>query len=273
MGLKVLLIDDDPDILTSTSSLLRKKNYEVFEAESGEDALEILKDRRPDFVVTDVLLPQMNGYELVKQIRENPRMSDIPVLVITGRGQMKETFDLLDVDGFISKPFLPETLFHKIEEIRSIREAAQSELGQCRRKILVLGREDASDVLKEMDTALRRLGHQVMCEISTGDAVAKAVEFRPDIFVVDVQLDGKHSAEFVNIIRHLPQYEEVPIAGFCYYRLTSLGEDEARKQVMKIQEDADKFLAAGGTSYMGRYSPEILLAALKDIVFQDGNYV
>jgi len=112
----VLVIDDDEDILASISSMLGKRGARVITAMSAEEALDILKEQSPDVILTDVLLPQMNGYDFLKMIRSYPPTANIPVVVMTGRSQMKDVFEIAGVAAFIAKPFSPEILMETMAE-------------------------------------------------------------------------------------------------------------------------------------------------------------
>src|SRR3989338_3329188 len=97
----ILIVDDDPDILASTGSVLRKRDYEVMTASDGQKALAMARERHPDFILTDVLMPQMDGYLFYKELKNDDMLANIPVLIITGRGKMEDTFKVVGVDGFI----------------------------------------------------------------------------------------------------------------------------------------------------------------------------
>ncbi|HSV43534.1 MAG TPA: response regulator [Candidatus Bathyarchaeia archaeon] len=260
----ILIIDDDPDILISTSSMLKKRGFNVIEAKSAEDGLSILKDRRPDLILTDVLLPQMNGFELVKQIRQSPLIRGIPILVITGRGHMKESFDILGVEGFISKPFTPEALVQRIDNILEIHHIREEKTDtQQKNTVLVVGQSQFRPILDEIVQTISQLGFQGMFVTSVPEAMAKMVEHGLSVLLVDVQLEGKPAADLVNMVRHLPGYEETIIIGFSYYRIDQLSDGESRKKILNIESNSQLFLKAGANHYMGRYSQELLISIFK----------
>ncbi len=265
MGRTILLIDDDLDILATTASMLKKRGFDVLPSSDAESALNILRSDHPDLIITDVLLPHMNGFEFVKQLRAGVFTADIPVLVITGRAQMKESFDVIGVDGFIHKPFTPDDMIQKIDEILNIKKIRDDKGAQRYRRVCVVGRACFSDVIQDIQSVLSRFGCEVVCTYSVSDAVAKTIECDPDAFVVDVQLEGKHSSEFVDIIRHLPRCEHRPMVGFCYYRLSDLSDDACRKQVSMIEDDARRFMTSGANVYIGRYGSDRLVSAFKDL--------
>lgn len=122
----VLVVDDDVDILAATSSMLGKRGVGSITAMSAEEALDILKKHSPDMILTDVLLPQMNGYEFLKMIRTYPPTAGIPVIVMTGRAQMKDAFEIAGVAAFIAKPFSPEQLMETIFGVFKTGEGSEA---------------------------------------------------------------------------------------------------------------------------------------------------
>jgi putative two-component system response regulator len=124
----VLVVDDDPTNLRYVDEIL-KDNYKVYLAPSGERALSFLKGRKPNLILLDVEMPGMNGYEVIRRIKENPGWADIPVIFLTGqegREKEQEALDLGAVD-YILKPISPGI-------VRS-RAGMQIELGAYRKNL------------------------------------------------------------------------------------------------------------------------------------------
>ncbi|OKL37848.1 response regulator transcription factor [Domibacillus mangrovi] len=113
---KILVVDDDKNILELVSVHLTQARYEVLKAENGIQALEILQNEFPDIAVIDVMMPGMNGFELTKKIREE---QDIPILLLTSKGELedKEQGFLAGSDDYLVKPFEPKELLFRISAI------------------------------------------------------------------------------------------------------------------------------------------------------------
>ena len=86
----VLVVDDNPDKLSLIETALRVAGYNVRTAVDGQDALEAIEAYQPDLVITDVMMPRMNGYELAERIRDNPQTKFIPVIMQTAAGHRAE---------------------------------------------------------------------------------------------------------------------------------------------------------------------------------------
>ncbi|MCI0586510.1 MAG: response regulator [Planctomycetes bacterium] len=109
-GKRVLVVDDEPYILRSLSYVLRKEGYEVREARSGLEALEAVKTERPDLVFLDVMIPEVNGFEVCRTIRQNPALAGVRIVMLTARGQDHERGKASGADLFLTKPFSPSKI-------------------------------------------------------------------------------------------------------------------------------------------------------------------
>lgn len=114
--LKILVVDDDPNILELVSIQLTQAGYAVQKASNGFEALEIIEMDYPDLVVVDVMMPGMDGYTLTRKIRST---TDIPVLLLTAKGELadKEKGFLSGSDDYVVKPFEPKELQFRINAI------------------------------------------------------------------------------------------------------------------------------------------------------------
>ncbi len=119
MDSKVLVIDDEPDILLLCRVNLGQAGMEVQEAESGQAGLEAALADTPDAVVLDLMMPGMDGFEVLRRLREDERTSDVPVLVLSARtGQAERArCATLGANEFVAKPFFPDELAAKIEDL------------------------------------------------------------------------------------------------------------------------------------------------------------
>jgi signal transduction histidine kinase/DNA-binding response OmpR family regulator/ligand-binding sensor domain-containing protein len=114
----LLVVDDHMSIVSLLEHLLADK-YHIHKASNGKKALEILDAERIDLVISDVLMPDMNGLVLCKKIKENIQTSHIPVILLTAKGEIESRIEGLEVgaDSYIPKPFHPEHLFIRIEKL------------------------------------------------------------------------------------------------------------------------------------------------------------
>jgi len=113
---KVMIIDDEKDLVYLLKVILEKDSFEVLEAFNGKEAHEMLlaiddKDNLPDVILLDVMMPEMDGYTLQAKLQENDRFNEIPIIILTAKGQMRDLFELSsNVFAFAEKPFEPKNL-------------------------------------------------------------------------------------------------------------------------------------------------------------------
>ena len=115
----ILVVDDEPDIITLLKILLEKEGYTVLEASNGQVALERLgveppnpSAPRPDLIILDIMMPVMDGHALNTRLQSQPEMSGIPVLILTAKGEkMRDLFQVApNVAAYVQKPFEPKRL-------------------------------------------------------------------------------------------------------------------------------------------------------------------
>jgi signal transduction histidine kinase/ligand-binding sensor domain-containing protein/DNA-binding response OmpR family regulator len=115
---KLLIIDDDPDILDYLSTELGKR-YTVVTATNGNEGLQAALSRLPDLVISDVMMPDMDGYEFVRRLKHNPNINDIPVILLTAKGETEDRVRGLDrgADAYMVKPFHLDELNIRIRNL------------------------------------------------------------------------------------------------------------------------------------------------------------
>lgn len=114
---RLLLIDDDPNLILLVKDYLEFRGYEVITAENGREALEVLEQEIPDMIICDVMMPEMDGYAFVNQVRQEERTSWIPILFLSAKGQSQDKIKGLNIgaDVYMVKPFEPEELVAQVE--------------------------------------------------------------------------------------------------------------------------------------------------------------
>ena len=119
MGKIILVVDDDAMNLRMAEMILKKKDYEVKKADSGQAALAILQEESVDLVLLDVEMPEMNGIETLEAIRARQELAELPVLFLSASEDMEEAVanGEYEVQGFVKKPFFPMNLYERVEEV------------------------------------------------------------------------------------------------------------------------------------------------------------
>ena len=115
----LLIADDDPELIGMLLKRLQVLECEIITASNGADALDMVKEKRPDAVILDVMMPRMNGWEVCKSIRSDEEISDTPVMILTGIGENlnEMTSPLYEADDHIDKPFNFSDLLFKVKRL------------------------------------------------------------------------------------------------------------------------------------------------------------
>jgi len=119
MAIKVLIVDDDPDIRDVLKLALSEENYEVLEAQDGEEALKIIYTKPLDLVLLDYKMPKLDGREVCRQVKKDILLSHLPIIMLTGKGEVSDKVGGLDAgaDDYVVKPFEPKELLARIRMI------------------------------------------------------------------------------------------------------------------------------------------------------------
>lgn len=119
MAKKVLIVDDELNIVTALEFLLQKSGYEVMAAQNGDEALKRVESFAPDLVLLDVMMPRISGYEVCRRMRERPEWKHIKIIMLSAKGREAEVSKgvSLGADLYVTKPFSNDELVGKIGEL------------------------------------------------------------------------------------------------------------------------------------------------------------
>lgn len=116
---KILVVDDDPNIVKLLLSRLLANGYSVETASDGQAGLEKAKSWKPDLIVLDVIMPRMDGYSFVLQVRKENLFPNTPIIVLTAKDKMRDLFEMEGIRYYMVKPFKAEELLQVISEALS----------------------------------------------------------------------------------------------------------------------------------------------------------
>jgi len=127
MNARVLCIEDEPEMIELIRLILSRAGYEVLGAESGSEGLELLSEEKVDLILLDLMMPEMDGWEVYQRLKANEHTRDIPVIIVTAKAQRIDRvlgLYIVGADDYITKPFSPQELVRSIEQI--LRKHAQA---------------------------------------------------------------------------------------------------------------------------------------------------
>ncbi len=122
MSKKILVVDDEPDVVTYLSTVLRDAGYETLEASNGEEAMEQIKTNHPDLITLDITMPEMTGVKTYRTLKEDAGLKAVPVIIVTGvahdfRQFISTRTQVPPPEGYLEKPVKPEDLLAEVKRL------------------------------------------------------------------------------------------------------------------------------------------------------------
>jgi len=190
----VLVVDDDSNIRSLLQQELSEAGYRVRLAEDGRKALALIREEMPGLVILDVMMPEMNGFDVAAVLKNDPVTMDIPIIILSILEDKERGFRL-GVDRYLTKPIDTASLFHEVD--------ALLDQGKSKKKVMVVD-EDVSTA-RTITDVLEARGYQVV-EANGSDLVSRAVHSKPDVIILNSLLS---SDEAVRALRFEKGMENV----------------------------------------------------------------
>jgi|GEM_PF-1850627 len=191
----ILVVEDSPTQAVMLESLLTDEGYEVTVAGDGLEALERLKEKKPSVVISDIVMPNMDGYELCQTIKADPGLNDIPVILLTALTEPGEVINGLKsgADNFINKPYKSDFLLSQISHILANRELRRSRYFELGIEILFAGEKHyiTSDRVQIVDLLLSTFENAVVKNRELDEAMGKLNEAHDELRRTNEALEEK----------------------------------------------------------------------------------
>jgi DNA-binding NarL/FixJ family response regulator len=211
MPKRLLVVDDEPNLLRAVAACLKAEDYEVSTARSGQEALLQLAESVPDLVVSDIRMPGMDGYKLARQLRSSPRTALVPIVFLTAKD---ETADRIEgfragIDAYLTKPFEPDELIAVVNGILNRVERTHSQIAR-----LVSARSFAESSPGFYDEQLTEAENRVALAVSRGLSNKEiAAELEISVRTVENHIshifDKKGFSNRVEIARYVFEQKDV----------------------------------------------------------------
>jgi len=165
MSKRLLVVDDEPNLLRAVAACLKAEDYEVRTARSGHEALLQLAESVPDLIISDIRMPGMDGYRLARQLRGSPRTALVPIVFLTAKDQTADRIEgfRAGIDAYLTKPFEPDELIAVVAGILNRVERTHS---QIVRLVSAASVDDSS--ISFYDEALTDTENRVAVAVSRG---------------------------------------------------------------------------------------------------------
>ena len=210
MKKKILIVDDNPDLISILQVQLENKGYDTVPAANGKQAVDIATAQLPDLILMDIMMPQMNGLQAARLIRENPKTCSIPMLASTAKTSHADTKECLE-SGFndhIDKPFTATQLASRIEKLLKQYSDNLCTLPPMKKKILIV--DDNEDLQKFVQMSLRD-SYETLSAKNGEEAVGLAIMEVPDLILMDLMMYEMNGLEAIRLIRRMPKTHSIPV--------------------------------------------------------------
>jgi DNA-binding response OmpR family regulator len=184
-GKKILVVEDEADILHLVTLYLEKEGFRLYTAGTGVQALKLVKEERPDLIILDLMLPELDGLEVCKKIRMNADTAMIPILMLTAKAEESDTVIGLELgaDDYVTKPFSPKALVARVKALlrRTDRSAGEAQaIHRYNSLVIDLSRHEVKVQDREIQLTAKEFGlleHLVrnMGRVLTRDVLLNAV--------------------------------------------------------------------------------------------------
>lgn len=272
-GYKILIVEDEPVHLNVMKAKLEYEGYDILVATDGETGLNMIKSRKPDLVLLDIILPKMNGFEVLENLKKERARP--PIIVVSNSGQPVEVDRALKlgaVDYLVKAEFNPGDVLEKVEkvlghpqktpEVPSAKpnmptkintEYSNNKIGSASGQAKLLIIEDDKFLRDLISQKLRKEGFNVLEAMDGEEGLKIAREKAPDIVLLDLILPGMDGFEILKILKSDKNASQIPVIV-----LSNLGQ----------KEDMDRALSGGAEDFMikAHFTPGEIVAKIKSVL-------
>lgn len=214
----ILLVDDDPDIIETMKAVLETRPYRLVSARDGQQCLARVQDEPPDLILLDMLMPRMDGFAVIRELRSDPRYTGIPIIVLTTvledaayRRYELETGRSMDVQAYLEKPTPPAELLRAV--------------GAVVDQSYIIVADDDPDILEAIAAVLSSGPYRVATARDGEVALSLIRKHQPDLLVLDLLMPKKDGFAVLRDLRANPETANLPVLV-----LTTVVEDASRRR-------------------------------------------
>ncbi|NLE65652.1 MAG: response regulator [Elusimicrobia bacterium] len=249
MPKRILIADDEPTVVALARQKLEEHGFSVETAKNGREAWEIIQSVRIDLIVLDVIMPIMDGVDVYKELKKDPKTAQIPIIIITDNRIFRESFKTLGVEHFLPKPLDGEKLLHKVDYVFTCQE-----LDRKNKQTLILGVNP--DENEQMGQVLQSQGLIVGKTQDPIEFLSNSLILTPRAVLIDVLVKGQISAE--EIIRALSCFGRLRDTKILVFTDFSPDDIDSIDGIEQLREAKNRCMEAGATKYIGRFTPATL---------------
>lgn len=251
----LLLVEDSEPMMLQMQEILQEAGYTLLTARNGIEALDSLSKMTPDAVILDLMMPEVNGFEVLKKIRENPATQWLPVMILTSKYVSKEElfflknngiYQLIRKGGILKEPLLKEVYKMVLTGTENVKKPIHENPG---RKILIV--EDNPDNVLTIQALIGEDFEIVVAEDGL-DGVEMSLQQRPDLILMDIALPRMNGVDAMKKIKERAETKHIPIVVVT---------------ASALSQDKDYFMAQGFDGYLAKPIDEELFEQLLNTIF------
>ena len=203
---KILVVDDDEHILQLLRHHLEREGYRVLTAQCGEDALRLARSEQPALITLDILLGEVDGFEVLEDLKKDPATAGIPVIIASIVPDAETRGLALGATSYISKPFKEQQVLSEVRAVLSSLGAGGN--GQFNRVLVV---DDDRHIVEWLREALGNSGFTVQGAYNGREALALAREHAPDLILLDLKMPDMDGYEVIRNLRREQTTRSIPV--------------------------------------------------------------
>lgn len=252
----ILLAEDDRGTALRVQRELERHGFVVTVVNNGREALIALHSRSIDLLITDVVMPGMDGVDLYLELKKHKDTATLPVIIITDKQMFQEAFAALGVDHFVDKALNINVLIQKISEVGNFKKDVKH---YC--KVLISGLH--GETSEQMSLLLKGRDCLVSVVERPEDLVEKALVMKPHIILVNLMIEGNVAAkEVISALKCYDYLKETAIVTYFNFSAKDVGRTQLGLDLMNKEAEVCK--AAGAAKFIGRFNRNTFLESLKE---------
>ncbi len=240
----ILVVDDEANIRHFISHELSKHGHKVIEADSGKQAINLARQHHPDLITLDVLMPDLDGFDVTAILKNDPQTQDIPILIVSVVEDRKRALQL-GASDYITKPCSMEKLLEKVNHLLPVSQ----------KTILIV--DDDKALVRSLETELNKRGFATQRAYNGREALKAVERYQPDLILIDIRMPEMDGYETIKVLKSNPE-----TSGIHIIVMTGIEIDDGRVKALSIGAE-DYFKKSGSIDQLIQAVERILSTGKK----------
>ncbi|MBF0123096.1 MAG: response regulator [Candidatus Omnitrophica bacterium] len=258
MNKRILIADDEPTVVALARQKLEEHGFFVETARNGKEAWDIIKSVKIDLLILDVIMPVMDGVDVYKEMKKEPKTANIPIIIITDNRIFRESFQTLGVEHFLPKPMDGEKLLHKVDYVFTC-----ADLERKNKQALILtpnleGGAEIAKILQDKGVIVGKTSDPI-------EFLSNSLILAPKVVFIDILTMGEVPAtDVIAAMKAFGRLKDTRILVFTQFSPDNMDSMEGIEQLRQAKNDC---MEAGAHQYIGRFTPATFWDMVKDALY------